>query len=117
MAALESLDEAKAVSQETWQQLVYRPKVNPQLHQLGVPRWIRLALPEDVEQEIALTFIEYPWLTPAARRQLVRHRLAVLRWEVWDRLIRGRPHTPHGLRPSKLRRRRGYRKHHHMEAL
>jgi len=86
------------------------PRVDSEAAALGIPRWMRLALPEDVRQEVALTFVEYPNLTPTARRQLVRYRLARLRHEVWDRRPTRPPKTPHGLRPSKLARRRGYRR-------
>lgn len=75
-----------------------------------IVRWIWLALPEDANQEAAITELEYPHLTELAREELVRFRLHRLRHEVWDRGITRLPHLPSGLRPSKLRTRRGYRR-------
>lgn len=45
----------------------------------GAPRWIALALPEDLAQEIALIDLQYPHLTPAARSRLVYQRCRQLR--------------------------------------
>jgi hypothetical protein len=75
-----------------------------------IVRWIWLALPEDANQEAALTEVEYPHLTPLAREALIRHRLHSLRHQIWDRAITREPRADHGLRPSKLKRRRGYRR-------
>lgn len=72
-------------------------------------RWIWLALPEDANQEAAITEVEYPALTRAAREELIRFRLHCLRHEVWDREITRLPRAHAGLRPSKLKTRRGYR--------
>jgi hypothetical protein len=73
-------------------------------------RWLWLALPEDCAQEAALVAVEYPQLTEAARWELLQYRLKVLRHEVWDRQPRRRPRKPVGLRPSKLKKRSGYRR-------
>lgn len=75
-------------------------------------RWLWLALPDDYEQEVALSHLLYPRLTEAARREHVSYRLRLLRHEVWDRYITRRPRVPPGLRPSKLARRTGYRRNH-----
>jgi hypothetical protein len=75
-----------------------------------IHRWLWLALPEDCQQEAALTEIEYPALTADAREELISYRLRRLRREAWDRIVSGPVKTPHGLRPSKLKRRRGYRR-------
>lgn len=76
----------------------------------GIPRWIALALPEDAAQEVALVAVEYPHLTDAARLALLRQRMRVLRHEIWDRIVTRIPRADPGLRPSKLARRRGYRR-------
>lgn len=76
----------------------------------NIPIWIKLALPEDVKQEIALSELEYPNLTKEARQRHIKYKLAVLRHEVWDRYITKKPKTPHGLRPSKMLKSKGYRK-------
>ena len=77
--------------------------------QIGVPRWMALALPEDCDQEVALLDIEYPQLTPIARREMIRYRMSVLRRQVWERRPVPAARRPAGLRPSKLATRTGYR--------
>lgn len=77
-----------------------------------IHRWLWLALPEDAAQECRVVELEYPDMTKAAREELVSFRLRKLRHEVWDRLITRTPKTPSGLRPSKLGKRRGYRRDH-----
>ena len=72
-------------------------------------RWIWLALPEDANSEVTVTLVEYPHLTPLAREALIRYRLHNLRHEVWDQKPTRVPRADHGMRPSKLKRRRGYR--------
>ncbi len=75
-----------------------------------IPRWMRLAFPEDAQQEMVVIRLEHPdGLTPSAARALLRYRLAILRYEVWDREIRRRPRARANLRPSKLAKARGYR--------
>jgi len=73
-------------------------------------RWLWLALPWDCAQEVELSYLEHPCLTEEARREDIRYRLTLLAWEVWRREITRRPRKPSGLRPSKLSRRRGYRR-------
>lgn len=82
--------------------------------EIWVPKWIRLALPEDVNQEISLSYLEYPNLTKKARQELITQKLRILRYEVWDREIRKKPKTPYSLRPSKLAKAKGYRKCHQL---
>lgn len=77
--------------------------------QAGAPRWMALALPDDVAQEVALVDLTYPRLTRAARCEMVRYRMRCLRVEVWERRPCRRPGVPAGLRPSKLATRTGYR--------
>lgn len=72
-------------------------------------RWMWLAIPEDVQQEIAATLIEFPALAESAREKLIRYRLAELRYQVWNRDICRRPRVPSSLRPSKLAKASGYR--------
>lgn len=75
-------------------------------------RWLWLALSDECAQEAALIDVEYPRLTNAARWELLTYRLAVLRHQVWDRYITPQPRISRwpGIRPSKLRRRTGYRR-------
>lgn len=72
-----------------------------------VPRWIRLAMPEDVAQEIALAALT--GRTDAQRRDALQYRLRELRRTQWDRTPRRPARVPHGLRPSKLATATGYR--------
>ena len=74
-----------------------------------VPRWIRIAMPEDARQEIALLDIEFPALSPASRKAMIRYRLTALRHAIWDRLPRYKPKVPSACRPSKLAKATGYR--------
>ncbi len=85
-------------------------RIAPLAAQYGhICRWMWLALPEDVQQEIAMTLIEFPTLTASARERLIRYRLAQLRHYVWDREISRVPRAPASLRPSKLAKASGYR--------
>jgi hypothetical protein len=77
--------------------------------QIGVPRWLALALPDDAAQEVALVDLMHPHLTPRARREMIAYRMRCLRVEVWERRPSRTPRVPHGLRPSKLAARTGYR--------
>lgn len=76
----------------------------------AIHRWMWLALPDDCQREAALSEVEHPHLTPAARQEDISFRLRCLRRAVWDREIGGPVKRPHGLRPSKLAHRRGYRR-------
>lgn len=75
----------------------------------GVPRWMVLALWEDVWQTVALIEWQYQSATPAQRRDALRYALRCLRREVWERRPTRTPKTPPSLRPSKLRAVTGYR--------
>jgi hypothetical protein len=77
--------------------------------QIGIPRWMALALPDDASQEVALVDLMYPCLTPLARREMIQYRMRRLRVEVWERRPCRTPRLPSGLRPSKLATRTGYR--------
>ena len=77
--------------------------------QIGIPRWMALALPEDCDQEVALVDLMHPRLTPLARREMIAYRMRRLRVEVWERRPCRTPRVPPGLRPSKLATRTGYR--------
>jgi hypothetical protein len=74
---------------------------------LFIPRWIRLAMPDDVGQEIVLAGLL--GRTEAQRREALRFRLRELRRTMWERWPRKRTRVPHGLRPSKIARITGYR--------
>ena len=85
-------------------------RIAPLAAQYGhICRWMWLALPEDVQQEVAIALLEYPDLTASARERLIRYRLAQLRHQVWDREISRVPRAPAGVRPSKLAKSSGYR--------
>jgi hypothetical protein len=73
--------------------------------QIGIPRWLLLAMPEDVEQVVALADAEYQ--TPDQRRAARDYYLRELRRTQWDRAPRRPARRPASLRPSK--RATGYR--------
>ena len=86
-------------------------RVAPLAKEYGhICRWLWLALPEDAQQEVAIVLWQYPSLTPRAREAVIRYRLSRLRHEVWDRGPTRAPRAPHGIRPSKLAKRTGYRR-------
>jgi len=74
---------------------------------LARKRWMRLALPDDVEQCVALAQIIAR--TPHSQAVALDYLLRQLRHEVWDRHISGAPSRPANLRPSKLAKASGYR--------
>lgn len=76
----------------------------------GVPRWMALAMWEDVYQVAALIEWQYQSATPAQRYDALRHALRCLRREIWDRRPTRQPKTPASLRPSKLAAVTGYRR-------
>lgn len=76
-------------------------------HGVQIPVWIRLAMPDDVEQEIALAAMIGK--TEAQRRDWLRYRLRDLRRTQWERWPRKPANTPRSLRPSKLSAITGYR--------
>jgi len=73
---------------------------------LNIPRWMVLAMPEDVDQIVALVRIEYR--TPAQQRAAMMYYLRELRRTQWDRRPSRRARKPACLRPSK--RASGYRR-------
>lgn len=73
----------------------------------NIPRWLVLALPDDVEQIVAM--VDFQYHTPAMRRVALTYELRKLRREVWDRQPSHRIKTPAALRPSKLAKAQGYR--------
>ncbi len=86
-------------------------RLAPAARQFGhICRWLWLAIPEDAQQEVMLSLLEHPELTASAREEDISYRLRLLRVQVWDRIVSPPPKKPHGLRPSKLRRRTGYRR-------
>jgi len=72
-----------------------------------IPRWMRLAMPEDVAQEIALSALI--GRTDAQRRAALRYRLRELRRTQWERRPCKGAATPAILRPSKVSAITGYR--------
>jgi len=72
-----------------------------------IPRWIRLAMPEDVEQEIALAALI--GRTEAQCRAALRYRLRELRRTQWERRPCKHATAPAALRPSKVSAVTGYR--------
>ena len=75
--------------------------------QAGVPRWMVLAMPEDVDQIIALSTLEYA--TPAQRRAARDWYLRELRRTQWERRPCKPAAKPSCLRPSKSAASSGYR--------
>jgi len=65
----------------------------------GIPRWLVLAMPEDVDQVVALANLEYQ--TPAQRLAARDYYLRCLRRDQWDRRPRPPVKRPSSLRPSK----------------
>lgn len=75
--------------------------------QAGIPRWMALAMPEDVAQELALsTLIAH---TAAQRRDWLAYRMRELRRTQWERRPCKPAHVPSSMRPSKLAGITGYR--------
>lgn len=64
-----------------------------------IPRWMRLAMPEDVAQIAAMVDLEYR--TPAQRTEALRYELRELRRTQWERKPRRAARKPSCLRPSK----------------
>lgn len=77
----------------------------------AVPHWMRLALPDDVIQVMALARLDAgERASEDVYAQALAYHLRVLRYEVWDRSPRRAPRRPHILRPSKRARRTGWRR-------
>lgn len=74
---------------------------------LFVPRWMQLAMPEDVEQEIALAGLM--GRTEAQRRDALKFRLRELRRTQWERRPVKPAKRPPSIRPGKLKAITGYR--------
>ena len=66
---------------------------------MGIPRWMVLAMPEDVAQIVAMSSIEFQ--TPAQRRAARDFYLRELRRTQWERGPRKPTRRPSCLRPSK----------------
>lgn len=76
-----------------------------QAAQLGIPRWMVLAMPEDVGQIVELANLEY--VTPRQRQAARDYYLRCLRRDQWERRPCKPVRRPKLLRPSK--RASGYR--------
>ena len=72
-----------------------------------IPAWIRLAMPQDVGQEIELARLM--GRTDAQRRDALRFRLRELRRCQWERRPCKPATLPSSLRPSKMAAISGYR--------
>lgn len=72
-----------------------------------IPRWLVLALPDDVDQVVAM--VEFQYHTPTMRRVALTYELRKLRREVLDRQPRRQIKAPAALRPSKVAKAQGYR--------
>ena len=72
-----------------------------------VPRWLWLAMPDDVAQEIALARLATR--TEAQFRAMLRYRLRLLRRDNWDRWPKAHIKAPVCCRPSKIAAITGYR--------
>ncbi len=70
-------------------------------------RWLRLALPDDFTQCVALAKIIAH--TPHSQAVALDYLLRQLRWEVWDRLIRKAPAKPDAIKPCRSKTATGYR--------
>ena len=64
-----------------------------------IPRWMRLAMPDDVAQIAAM--VELMYHTPAQRATALRHELRELRRTQWERKPTRPARRPSALRPSK----------------
>lgn len=64
-----------------------------------IPRWMRLAMPEDVAQIAAL--VDWQYRTPAQRAKALRYELRELRRTQWERTPHKPARRPSALRPSK----------------
>lgn len=74
---------------------------------LSIPIWLTLAMPDDVQSEIALAAMI--GRTEAQRRDWLRYRLSELRRTQWDRKPGNPAKRPASLRPSKAVASTGYR--------
>ncbi len=74
----------------------------------GVPRWMALAMWDEIRQVVALVDWQYQSASPVARRAALQYELRRLRYEIWDQPRRA-PSRPSCLRPSKIATYTGYR--------
>lgn len=74
--------------------------------QLGIPRWLVLALPDDVAQEVELYRHEHPGARGNALRAGLRLRMRSLRHQVWDREPTPQPRHSRAPRPAVSAERR-----------
>lgn len=74
---------------------------------MTAPHWMRLAMPDDVAQIIAIVMWQYR--TPAQRRAALWYELRELRRTQWDREPQRKTRHPRILRPSKIAQATGYR--------
>lgn len=81
--------------------------MNPMAYGLFIPSWIRLAMPEDVGQEIMLAGII--GRTEAQRRDALLFRLRELRRTQWERRPTRPTRVPSSLRLSRIKAITGYR--------
>ncbi len=70
-------------------------------------RWMRLALPDDFAQCVALAKLMAH--TPHSQAVALDYLLRQLRWEVWDRLVRKAPARPDAIKPCRRKTATGYR--------
>lgn len=77
---------------------------------IRIPRWMRLALPDDCAQIVKIA--EYLIPQSKTRQDFIDYSLKVLRHEIWDRQPTKRPKVPSSLRPSKILHISGYRTNH-----
>lgn len=75
----------------------------------GIPRWMVLAMWDDVYQVASMVDWQYQSASAGQRRDALMYELRRLRREVWERTPRRMPKIPPSLRPSKLRAVTGYR--------
>lgn len=75
-----------------------------------IPRWMRLAFPDDAVQVVKMCEFLVP--ESQARQDLISYELRKLRHEIWDRNPTSQPKCPRSIRPSKLARISGYRRNH-----
>lgn len=80
-------------------------------------RWMRLAMPEDVEQCIWLAIALHPNETEHRQAIELEYLLNQLRKLQWDRTPSKPATRPKILRPSRASRARGYRRDHNVRAI
>lgn len=76
----------------------------------SIPRWYLLALPDDTIQLVRFVEWYHGNRSVNVRNKILKYELAVLRYEVWDRIPKCKPKAIPELKPSKMARVTGYRK-------